>query len=295
MAERTSSFLAGLIGAGIGASLSPPLHEREGEENGLRIVYRLIDIDDIKLDVSRTATLLTEALHMGYSGLNITHPCKQVVFDHLDELSPEAATIGAVNTVVFNGTWSVGHNTDWIGFSRALDRGVPGGRVRDVVLVGAGGAGSAVAYALLRRGVHHLTVVDVARTPAEALVSRMADHFGGSRVSIAHPDELESRLARADGVINATPIGMLAHPGLPFPSQLLTARHWVADLIYAPFETELLHHARGIGCRALGGGGMLVFQAAEAFRLFTGTQPDAERMLRHYRTLTAPESTPMAS
>ncbi|MDF5753566.1 shikimate dehydrogenase [Spongiactinospora sp. TRM90649] len=287
------SFLTGLIGSGIGASKSPSLHEREGERNGLRVVYRLIDIDDLGLDATRTPELLNEALRMGYAGLNITHPCKQVVFQGLEEVSPEAATIGAVNTVVFDGTRAIGHNTDWIGVGRALDHDLPDVAVGEVVLVGAGGAGSAVAYALLRRGVRRLTIVDADRTRAAVLAARMNRRFAGPRAVAS--DDLESALRHADGVINATPVGMPLHPGLPFPPELLAPHQWVLDLIYVPAETELLRTARAIGCRTMSGGAMLVFQAAEAFRLFTGTRPDAGRMLRHYQSLSTCQPDPVAA
>ncbi|MFI0421259.1 shikimate dehydrogenase [Spongiactinospora sp. 9N601] len=293
MAEGTHSVLAGLIGAGIQGSLSPALHEHEAERHGLRLVYRLIDIDELGLGPDRTPDLLAEALRMGYSGLNITHPCKQAVLDHLDELSPEAAAIGAVNTVVFDGVRgsggmrAIGHNTDWAGFARGLEHGLPGAGLGDVVLVGAGGAGAAVAYALLNLGAERLTVVDVEPRRAELLARKMDGRFGGSRVHAGLTSDLAALISRADGVVNATPIGMAAHPGVPFSPRLLRSGQWVTDLIYAPAETRLLHEAAKLGCRTINGGGMLVHQAAEAFRHFTGIRADAERMLAHFLSRTA--------
>ncbi len=286
MAEIRPAALAGLLGAGIGASLSPPLHEREAGLNGLRLFYQLIDLTALGLDVIEAPVLLAAARQVGFVGLNITHPCKQIVLDHLDELSADAAAIGAVNTVVFDAGKSVGHNTDWLGFARSIERGLRDAAKGMVVLLGAGGAGAAVAYAILSLGAAEVTVIDVDRQRTDALVERMRRHVGGARVVGADLDLLEASLVRADGLIHATPVGMAGHPGLPFPPGFLRPNQWVADIVYGPQETSLLHHARTMGCRTLSGGEMLVFQAAEAFRLFTGVQPDSNRMLHHFELLT---------
>jgi shikimate dehydrogenase len=280
-------FVVGLIGAGIGSSLSPPLHEREADDQGLRYIYQLIDIAALGLAAADVGELVRTARQLGFRGLNVTHPCKQEVLAHLDELSSEAAELGAVNTVVFAGGRSIGHNTDRYGFAESFRLGLPGAATGRVVLVGAGGAGSAVAHAMARLGVGHLTVVDAdedrAGRLAEALVAvgTPADGVGVARVG--------ERLARADGLINATPVGMEHHPGLPVPAELLSPALWVADVIYRPLETGLLRAARAAGCRTLDGGGMVVHQAAEAFRLFTGRPPRVDRMLRHFAALTAPQ------
>src|SRR3954454_18802367 len=119
------SFLAGLIGSGIGPSLTPPMHEQEGQELGVRYVYRRFDLDELGLPPEAVGDLLAAARTAGYDGVNVTHPCKQLVIPHLDDLSPDAAARGAVNTVVFADGRAVGHNTDWSGFARAFDRGLP--------------------------------------------------------------------------------------------------------------------------------------------------------------------------
>jgi shikimate dehydrogenase len=164
-------------------------------------------------------------------------------------------------------------------------------RVRDVVLLGAGGAGTAVAFALVRLGARHLTVVDVVLERAELLAAAV-QHANPApddliTIEVAHQvDEVRERVAAADGLVNATPIGMSSTDS-PLPGSLLRPDLWVADIIYRPLETELLRLARATGCRTLNGGGMVVFQAVEAFRLITGLTPDAERMSRHFAALTA--------
>ncbi|GIH28628.1 shikimate dehydrogenase (NADP(+)) [Acrocarpospora phusangensis] len=275
-----TSYLIGLIGSGIGPSWSPPLHEREAAFQGLRYLYRLIDIDVAGMAVG---DLVRTARRFGFDGLNITHPCKQTVIGHLDELSPDAVALGAVNTVVFDGNRAIGHNTDWTGFAQSFTRGLPGAPTREVVQLGAGGAGAAVAYALLTLGVGRLTLVDAEPGRAAALATRLGD----GRVTAAALADLPHLVRRADGLVHATPTGMAHHPGLPLPPDLLRPKLWVAEIVYRPLETELLREAALRGCRTLNGGGMVVFQAAEAFRLFTGREPDTERMLAHLTSLVA--------
>jgi shikimate dehydrogenase len=283
-------FLVGLIGASVGVSLSPPLHEQEADELGLRYLYHLIDIDSLRLPAGDVGELVACAQRLGFTGLNITHPCKQTVVPSLNELSREAAAVGAVNTVVFDGERSVGHNTDWSGFVDGFIRGLPDAPLGDVVLLGAGGAGAAVAHAMLTLGVRRLAVLDLDRGRADRLVGalRRAHRAGGPwTVTADGVGSLPERLRAADGLINATPVGMTPRLGSPVPAELLRPELWVADVVYRPLETELLRNARDRGCPTLSGGGMVVFQAAAAFRLFTGREPDSERMYRHFQSLTS--------
>jgi shikimate dehydrogenase len=280
-------YLVGLIGGQISTSLSPHLHEQEAAELGLRYFYQLIDIEELGLGAAEAGHLLTEARRMGFRGVNITHPCKQAVLDHLDDLSPAAAALGAVNTVIFANGKATGHNTDSAGFESAFTRCLADARMRHVVVLGAGGAGAAVAHALLRLGASRLTVVDTVPVRAEQLAAALRARFARDVVPAAAPDELTVPLADADGLVNATPVGMEPQAGMPLPEHLLRPEMWVADVVYRPLETTLLRRARTRGCRTLSGSGMLVYQAADAFRLFTGRAPDIERMIRHLTSLTA--------
>ncbi|RVU28635.1 shikimate dehydrogenase [Streptomyces antnestii] len=282
------SCLVGLIGSGIGPSLSPALHEREADRQGLRYLYRLIDIDPLGFAPEQVGDLLRAARAVGYGGLNITHPCKQLVIPHLDELAPQAEALGAVNTVVFEDGRAVGHNTDVTGFAASFARGLPDAPLDRVVQLGAGGAGAAVAHAVLTLGCGHLTVVDALPERAAGLAAALNRHFGEGRASAGTPERAEEYLARADGLVHATPTGMAAHPGLPLPATLLRPSLWVAEVVYRPLDTELLRTARELGCATLDGGGMAVFQASDAFRLFTGREPDTARMLADIAELAAP-------
>jgi shikimate dehydrogenase len=277
------SFLVGLIGSGIGGSLSPAMHEEEGSKLGLHYVYRRIDLEALKLDITALSDLLVAAERMGYNGLNITYPCKQAVIPLLDDLSDDARALGAVNTVLFKDGKRIGHNTDWSGFSRAFQRGLPDVSLARVVQLGAGGAGAAVAHAALTMGAQTLTLFDVDAARAASLAAELQTRFPNSTVSAG--SSLNESLAAANGLIHATPTGMAKLPGLPLPVELLHRDLWVADIVYFPIRTALLQAAEALGCRTLSGGGMAVYQAVDAMRIFTGLEPDAERVYTHFQSL----------
>ncbi|WP_433860861.1 shikimate dehydrogenase [Pseudomonas thivervalensis] len=277
------TVLAGLIGAGIQASRTPALHEQEGDAQGIRYLYRLIDLDALKLDSGALADLLVAAERMDFTGLNITFPCKQAIIPLLDELSPEARGIGAVNTVVLKDGKRIGHNTDCLGFAEGFRRGLGDVARKRVVQMGAGGAGAAVAHALLLEGVETLSIFDVEVSRAEALANNLNQHFGAGHARAGH--DLPAAMVEADGLVNTTPMGMTKLPGMPVPVELLRRALWVAEIVYFPLETELLRNARAIGCRTLDGGNMAVFQAVKAFELFSGVAPDAQRMLAHFQSM----------
>ncbi|OLS64719.1 shikimate dehydrogenase [Pseudomonas putida] len=280
---KPPGVLAGLIGAGIQASRTPALHEHEGAAQGLTYLYRLIDLDQLKLDSTALEELLTAAQYMGFTGLNITFPCKQAILPLLDDLSPEARGIGAVNTVVLKDGRRIGHNTDCLGFAEGFRRGLTDASRQRVVQMGAGGAGAAVAHALLSEGVEQLTIFDVESERAQALVDNLNQHFDGTRARVGH--DLDSAMQAACGLVNTTPMGMAKLPGMPVPKALLRAELWVAEIVYFPLETELLKEARALGCRTLNGATMAVYQAVKAFELFSGITPDPSRMTEHFHSL----------
>lgn len=270
------TLLAGLVGRGIQGSRSPSLHMQEAAAQGVTLTYVLFDLDAHPWQHATLAQAIEGAESDGFCGVNVTYPFKQEVIGLLHELSPDAERLGAVNTVVFKEGRRIGHNTDWAGFAESFRRGLPGAPRRQVVQLGAGGAGSAVAYALLEEGVERLVLLDTDRARAEAVAARLETLFGAGRAAAG--DDLAAAVAGACGIVNATPMGMTKHPGLPVPAELLWPDLWVADVVYVPLDTELLIAARAAGCRTLDGGGMTVFQAADGFRLFTGLEPDPDRM-----------------
>jgi shikimate dehydrogenase len=271
----------GLFGRGIGASLTPIMHETEGKRLGLDYRYDLIDFDLLGLEDSDLGAVLDAVQHHGFGGINVTYPFKQAIMPLLDELSGEAEAIGAVNTVVFDAFGARGHNTDCYGFAQSLRRGLGVVPVHHVVQVGAGGAGAAVAQALAELGAMQIDIIDVDRERAEALADQVTT-ANGTLTRALTPDRFAEVVGPAAGVVNATPVGMEKLPGLPFDPTLLKSHQWVADIIYFPRETELIRRARALGCRVLPGGGMAVYQAVRAFRLFSGVEPEASEMAKTF-------------
>ncbi len=273
--------LIGLIGAGIQKSLSPALHEEEAQHHGMRLHYQLIDLDRSASSPAELPTLLSAARIMGYAGCNVTYPCKQAVIPHLDSLSEEAQAMGAVNTVVVRDGKLVGHNTDGSGWAWGFTRALPHADLSHVVLLGAGGAGAAIAHAVLRLGAQQLSIVDAQPERAAQLAVDVNALYGAR----AHAADLSAAMAQASGLIHATPTGMDKLPGLPLDVGLLRPAMWVSEVVYFPLETALVKAARTLGCRVSDGGGMAVGQAVGAFELFTGEAPDAARMDAHFRRL----------
>lgn len=276
----------GLVGAGIATSLSPALHRVEGRRQGLDLTYTLFDVNRPGTPAT-PGLLLDTAERDGFAGLNVTHPFKQRVVELLDHLSPQARAIGAVNTVVFEDGMRHGHNTDAYGFTESFRANLPDAAAGHVVQLGAGGAGAACAYALLGLGVDRLTVADPHEGRRRSLAARLNRHFDHTRLAVVSPAELPAAVAGADGLVNASPVGMTTHPGTPLPTGLLHPGLWVVDIVYMPVETELLRAARAAGARTVGGTAMCAYQAAAAFQLFTGRTPDTARMLRHLDVLLA--------
>ena len=269
------AVLAGLIGHGIQASRTPRMHMEEGAAVGFPYDYRLIDLP-LGMGEIALAQLLNNLEDAGYCGINVTVPYKREILTHLDALSDDARAVGAVNTVLFTKDGRIGHNTDYWGFAESLRRGLPDAARDHVLLLGAGGAGHAVAHALVDAGVGQLLVRDMNHALADELVDELNARVGPGRARTV--TDIGEAAGAADGIVNATPVGMLKMPGMPIDGALIAPRQWVADIVYFPLETELLAHARVKGCAVLSGAGMALFQAVRAFELFTGVTPDADRM-----------------
>ncbi len=284
MSERR--ILIGLIGANIMGSLSPALFADAFAAAGIDGFYHLMDVD--RLPGRRLGQLLDAIKTAGFIGTNITFPFKQRILELLDVVDPQAAQVGAVNTVAIapDGR-TTGFNFDRPGFRRSFEEslGRDSAKGATVVQVGAGGAGRAVAFALMDLGVATLVIHDLDGARADALKGDVAAHYGAARCRITN--DLAGDIAAADGVVNATQLGMLGFPGNPVPVSALKAAHWAADVIYTPIQTAFLKAAAAKGTRVLNGGGMCVHQAVEAFRLFTGVEPDPKRLHRAFATALA--------
>jgi shikimate dehydrogenase len=284
------SLLAGLIGQGVEPSLTPELHEREAQRQGLRYVYKTIDLDHDELAPAALERLLSSALRLGFDGLNVTHPAKQAMVPLVDRVTESVREIGALNTIVIESGTTVGHNTDVTGFASAMREGLPSADLRHVVLFGAGGAGTAVAHALATLGVERLDVFDPTTERLAALKCSVEGLTRGVEVHTLAAYEVPDSMRAASGMVNATPIGMAAHPGTPTDSDLLHPGLWVADIVYRPLRTVLLEQATQRGCQVLSGAGMAVHQAIDAFELITGRRAHRDAMFKDFDEMVAVEA-----
>ena len=264
-------ILTGLLGAPIAHSASPAMHERAAAALGLRCHYQLIEIAGAGREELKV--LLEGVRRLGFAGINVTFPYKEAVVDLQDELSPGAAAMAAVNAVVVRDGGLVGHNTDTTGFARAAARLVRESGQGIVAVIGAGGVGKAIAFALAGLGVAGIRIFDTDRAKAD----RLAELLGADK-GIVVADSIEDALCGAAGLVNATPVGMLPGRGTPVPDALLQNRLWVADAVYSPLWTPLLKGARAKGADVMTGRELAIYQAADAFELFTGFTPSVIEM-----------------
>lgn len=291
MSTGSGPLRIGLIGDGLSTSLSPAIHEEEARALGLP-GFRYEPLDLAGIAEPDLGQVLKAALNEGFTGFNVTYPHKQAILPFLDSVVPDAALLGAVNTIVAGEDGLVGHNTDRTGFLAGLRRRLPAETAhQSVVLFGAGGAGSAVAAALLDYGVRDLRIIDPVPARLDQLresLQRVYPSGSGTEIQTGGPEHAEVWVRQADGLVNATPIGMEHLPGTPFNTAWLRPAHWVADVVYRPVTTALLAEAAALGCPVVDGTTMLIEQAADTFALLTGRQPDRARMRSHLAELLAP-------
>lgn len=280
-----NDLLIGLVGRGIQRSRTPLMHMQEGAAQHLRILYKLLDVDELSKPSTPLTDILDAAELCGFAGLNVTFPYKIDVMPMLHDISENAKAIGAVNTVVFKDGMRVGHNTDKWGFEEGFRQNMKEPAMDEVLLIGAGGAGVAVAHSLLSLGAGKLTIADSDESRATKLRDQLLTGNSPSLIEVVDLAGIER--IRPNGVVNATPVGMAKMPGSSYPLHLLRPEMWVADIVYFPLETELLAAARAVGCQVLSGSGMAVFQAVRAFELFTGRKPDPIRMKATFESVTS--------
>jgi len=284
-------MLVGLIGANIQGSMSPALFADAFAAAGIDGYYHLLDAD--RLADPRLTQLLGAVKTAGCAGLNVTYPFKQDIIALLDAVDPEAAQVGAVNTVSIAPDGRT--NFDRRGWRNSFLEilGPDSAKAKKVVQVGAGGAGRAVAFALMDLGVADLIIHDLDPARANALKVQLSSNYGASRCRLA--GSLEQDIADADGIVNATQVGMRGFPGCPVPVAAIKARHWAADVIYTPMQTAFLSAAVAKNARVLNGGGMCVHQAVAAFQCLTGVTPDVARLHRTFASAVAARDAGLAA
>jgi len=284
-------MLVGLIGANIQGSMSPALFADAFAAAGIDGYYHLLDAD--RLADPRLTQLLGAVKTTGFAGVNVTYPFKQDIIALLDAVDPEAAQVGAVNTVSIAPDGRT--NFDRRGWRNSFLEilGPDSAKAKKVVQVGAGGAGRAVAFALMDLGVADLIIHDLDPARANALKVQLSSNYGASRCRLA--GSLEQDIADADGIVNATQVGMRGFPGCPVPVAAIKARHWAADVIYTPMQTAFLSAAVAKNARVLNGGGMCVHQAVAAFQCLTGVTPDVARLHRTFASAVAARDAGLAA
>jgi shikimate dehydrogenase len=255
----------GLLGHGIAQSLTPGLQRFLGERMGGRLSYDLFDHEasfgpEILVFLERCAA-------DGKTGINVTHPFKEVVCAHI-ELSPQVVAIGACNTIRFSADGRrVGFNTDCSGLQEALRPTLPSGGFGVVAQLGTGGFGKAAAFAVADLGVDELRLFDPVHDRALDLAERITQHTSTRPIVVRSVDEL---CDGASGIVNCSPIGMHHHPGNPVQPRHLDTAEWVFDAVYIPMETELLKLAAKRHVHVISGAELFFWQAIHAFQIFTG-------------------------
>lgn len=277
MEIRATTKIYCIFGHPVSHSLSPAMHNSAFSALGLDCAYVAFDIspEEIGKAVQAVRTL-------GISGVNITIPHKESIIPHLDEIAPDAELTGAVNTVKNDGGKLSGHNTDVGGFLRAVreDLGIePGGS--KVFLAGAGGAARAVMSAFCMNGAERIYVLNRTLDKAQRLASDFGERFTKTSIEavpFGDVKAIEAALGKADILVNSTSSGMDGREGLDLPLDKMKKTAAVYDLVYKPRETELVKEARGLGLKAAGGLGMLLYQGALSFEIWTGRQAPVDVM-----------------
>lgn len=272
----------GLLGMPAKKSLSPLMHNANFEAMGMNAVYFPHDIDEEALPV-----VMPAFRHLQYRGLNVTMPHKKAVIPYLDEITELGRLCGAINTIRIDpgsgGGRMSGTNTDATGFVHALkEQGGYDPRGKNCVLFGAGGAGRGVSFGLADAGVERIALFDIA--PSKPMLDQLVSELNSFKSGVAEgfiiEPEVVAREVRAAGfVVNATSVGMTPNDDATvFDTSLLAPGQMVCDIVYAPHRTKLLREAEAIGCKTLEGYWMLLWQGVDAFRYWTGREPDVATM-----------------
>jgi shikimate dehydrogenase len=260
-----------LLGNPLGHSISPAMHNRVFEKLGLDYCYMPVEVNPENL-----ATVFTGLTRMNVAGFNVTIPHKIRIMEYLDELDPLAETIGAVNTICIDDGRTKGYNTDGEGFIRSLEEEAKiSVREKRFFLLGGGGAIRAIAMTLAFKGAEKIIICNRTMTKAQELAAEINGKIRHCTEAVEQVfDRQAEAIERCDVLVNGTSIGMHPHSDeLPIDESLLTSRLVVADIVYNPLMTRLLRTAEDRGCTIARGLGMLIYQGAAGFKLWTGIDP----------------------
>ncbi|MDW0360139.1 shikimate dehydrogenase family protein [Vreelandella venusta] len=271
----------GLVGEGIAKSQSPDLHERLGDSLDLPVRYDLVD--SLGIEDFDFPNAIQRLRAEGYRGTNVTFPFKEKAAQLADIRGEGVRRVGTANTLLFDSDGLRAENTDYTGFISAYRHSFGDQPAGDVLLIGAGGVGRAVACALGELAVSCVHILERDNVRAENL-SRDLNAMGitAERITL---EQAQQMLPHWQGVVNCSPIGHINHPGCPIDTTGLGTQHWVFDAVYIPAHTELLNAAHQAGARTLSGVDLFVFQGVDAFRFFTADRINPEQILPHVMPL----------
>ena len=264
-AQARPGLKLGLIGDNIGQSKAPLLHVTAGRLAGLAATYDRLVPRELGAGFDE---IFAQCAARGYGGINVTYPYKEDAAPKVEIADPTVRAIGAVNTVLFGPAGPKGFNTDYSGFIAAYrdargDR--PAGRV---CMIGAGGVGKAIAFALLKLGLESLRIVDVNVAKAEALAVSL--HAVSPATVIEVAGEAAGIAGTADGLINCTPVGMVGYEGTPLPREQMKGAQWAFDAVYTPIVTQFLSDAAAEGLATISGFELFFHQGVDAWQIFSG-------------------------
>lgn len=263
----------GLIGDNIARSRSPLLHRLAGRQNGMAVEYDRLIPRDMGEDFD---TVFDRAAGRGYRGINVTYPYKERAAAKVAIDDPLVRAIGAVNTVLFEPDGPRGQNTDYTGFIAAY-RGVRGDTAPGIAcLIGTGGVGRALAFALVALKAGEIRLVDRDPAKAEALAADLRAVPGAPRIVVEA--EAERAAAGATGLLNGTPVGMVGHGGTPLPAAAMAGAEWAFDAVYTPVDTRFLQDAGAAGLKIISGYELFFFQGVHAWAHFAGRPLDQARL-----------------
>jgi len=265
-----------VLGHPIGHTLSPVMHNASFESLDLDAIYLAFDVHPHRL-----MDVLMAMRDLGFQGVNLTVPLKEIAFAALTHLDESAKVLGAVNTVAFASDGMIGHNTDGYGFLQAMEEHFgPSIRGEAVCVLGTGGAGRAVAIVCARQGATRIALSDVDEARARKVADEIAGSYPGVSVTVVGPSSQADAAKDSDVIVQSTPVGMKADDPSLLTSTAFHEGQKVFDLIYMYPETALLKTARESGAQTANGLGMLLHQGARAFGIWTGTEPSIQAM-RH--------------
>lgn len=273
MREGACDLKLGLIGDNIAQSQAPRLHRLAGRLANLTVSYERLVPRELGTSFDETFALCQAG---GFRGINVTYPYKELAASRVKIGDPVVRSIEAVNTIIFEPSGPMGFNTDYSGMMGAY-RSIRGDRAAgSVCMIGAGGVGKAVAFALLKLGLERLWIIDLDRRKAEHLAARLNAVSPGIPVSVS--DDTQSVAAHADGLVNCTPVGMVGHAGTPLPRSQMRGGQWAFDAVYTPVDTRFLTDAAAVGLTVISGYELFIHQGVDAWQIFAGRPVDSAQL-----------------